>query len=95
MLDYALRQYLPGSIYNDRFFHCQVCGQKSVMLGDGFSMNRCMNCGRYQHAMDQVGMDFTWIYEKAASLWKLIKDRFAPTTRGELKVNFESGGGIQ
>ncbi|MGE0175123.1 MAG: hypothetical protein AB7T49_20175 [Oligoflexales bacterium] len=95
MLDYALMGYLPGSIYSDRMYPCQVCGHKSLMTGDGFLMTRCMNCGRFQHAIDSVGMDFSWLQLKIVGLWKRIRERFTSAPREALKVNFESGGGIQ
>ena len=73
MLDYALMGNLRGSIFSDSIYRCRSCGQGPVMLGDGFMMNRCGNCGSYQHATDLVGFDFSWLKSAMSSLWQRIK----------------------
>lgn len=101
MLDYVMLQHLPGSIYSDSIYRCPSCGQGPVMAGDGFLMNRCLNCGRYQHATDLGGVDFSWIRACSARLWKRVKGWFVPRPSrdfgglSELDVNCEPAGGAQ
>lgn len=73
MLDYVLMRHLPGSIYSDSIYRCQSCGQGPVMAGDGFLMTRCLNCGRYHHATDLPGLDFSWLRKKMDSFWVHVK----------------------
>ena len=73
MLDYVQMGYLRGSIYSDSFYRCQSCGQGPVMAGDGFMMNRCGNCGWYQHSTDLAGFDFSWLRKVFGALWQRIK----------------------
>ena len=101
MLDYVMLQHLTGSIYSDSIYRCPSCGQGPVMAGGGFLMNRCLNCGRYQHATDLGGLDFSWIRTLAARLWQRIKSWFVPRPSrdcggiGELNISCEWAGGAQ
>ena len=95
MLDYLMMQHLPGSIYSDSIYRCQNCGQGPVMAGDGFLMNRCLNCGRYHHATDLVGFDFSWLRSKVSGLWRWIKAWFAPVAIEELNLGCETKGGVK
>jgi len=89
MLDYVMLQHLPGSIYSDSIYRCPSCGQGPVMAGDGFLMNRCLNCGRYQHAADLGGFHFSWAHKQVARAWKRIKGYFASGT--DQKIENASG----
>lgn len=100
MLDYVMLQHLPRSIYSDSIYSCPSCGKGPVMAGDGFLMNRCLNCGRYQHATDRGGFDFSWVRKQVAWAWRRIRGRLA---RGigrksggveELNLRCESAGGV-
>lgn len=101
MFDYVMLQHLSGSIYSDSIYRCPSCGQGPVMAGDGFLMNRCLNCGRYQHATDLGGVDFSWIRTSAERLWKRVKGCFGSVPSqdvgglSELNVSCESVGGAQ
>jgi len=71
------------------------------MAGDGFLMNRCLNCGRYQHATGLGGFDFSWVRKQAARAWKQIKCRFTPRIEKQsksiegLNLSIESAGGMK
>ena len=101
MLDYVMLQHLPGSIYSDSIYRCPSCGKGPVMAGDGFLMNRCLNCGRYQHATDLGGFDFRWVRKQAARAWKQIKGYFGPRLEKQsksiegLNLSCESAGGMK
>jgi len=88
-------QHLPGSIYSDNTYRCPSCGSGPVMAGDGFLMNRCLNCGRYQHATDLVGFDFSWLHSKWSSLWRRIKAWFAPAPLEDPPSCCKVPGGVQ
>jgi ribosomal protein L37AE/L43A len=89
MLDYVMLQHLPGSIYSDSIYRCPSCGQGPVMAGDGFLMNRCLNCGRYQHATDLGRCDLSWVRRQVAGVWQRIKRCFA--SGADPKVENASG----
>lgn len=101
MLDYVMMQHLPGSIYSDSIYRCPSCGKGPVMAGDGFLMNRCLNCGRYQHATDLAGFDFSWVRKQAAKAWTHIKGCFAPRLEKQSKsieginLSCELAGGVK
>jgi hypothetical protein len=71
------------------------------MAGDGFLMNRCLNCGRYQHATDIGGFDFSWIRNQTSRIWKRLKGLFVANSCGRvdelggLNLSCESNGGVQ
>lgn len=48
MLDTALYCSYPGLVLGDSRHRCAYCGQGPVMAGDGFLMDRCMNCGSWR-----------------------------------------------
>ena len=73
MLDYVLMRHMTGSIYSDSAYRCQSCGQGPVMTGDGFLMNRCLNCGQYHHAIDLPSLDFSWLHKQIAKFWMGVK----------------------
>ena len=93
MLDYVMLQHLPGSIYSDSIYRCPSCGQGPVMAGDGFLMNRCLNCGRYQHATDLGGLDFSWIRSRGLRLWQRVKKWLVPREIRDVAGFSESVGG--
>jgi hypothetical protein len=93
MLDYVMLQHLPGSIYSDSIYRCPSCGQGPVMAGDGFLMNRCLNCGRYQHASDLGGLDFSWIRTRGLRLWQRVKKWLVPREIRDVAGFSESVGG--
>ena len=95
MLDYVMLQHLPGSIYSDSIYRCPSCGQGPVMAGDGFLMNRCLNCGRYQHATDLGGLDFSWIRTRGLRLWQRVKKWLVPKEIRDVAGFSESVGGAK
>jgi hypothetical protein len=95
MLDYVMLQHLPGSIYSDRIYRCPSCGQGPVMAGDGFLMNRCLNCGRYQHATDLGSLDFSWIRTRGLRLWQGVKKWLMPKEIRDVAGFSESVGGAK
>jgi len=95
MLDYVMLQHLPGSIYSDSIYRCPSCGQGPVMAGDGFLMNRCLNCGRYQHATDLGGLDFSWIRTRGLCLWQRVKKWLLPREIRDVAGFSESVGGAK
>ena len=95
MLDYVMLQHLPGSIYSDSIYRCPSCGQGPVMAGDGFLMNRCLNCGRYQHATDMGGLDFSWIRTRGLRLWQRVKKWLVPREIRDVAGFSESVGGAK
>jgi hypothetical protein len=95
MLDYVMLQHLPGSIYSDSIYRCPSCGQGPVMAGDGFLMNRCLNCGRYQHATDLGGLDFSWIRTRGLRLWQRVKKWLLPREIRDVAGFSESVGGAK
>ncbi len=95
MLDYVMLQHLPGSIYSDSIYRCPSCGQGPVMAGDGFLMNRCLNCGRYQHATDLGGLDFSWIRTRGLRLWQRVKKWLVPREIRDVAGFSESVGGAK
>ena len=95
MLDYVMLQHLPGSIYSDSIYRCPSCGQGPVMAGDGFLMNRCLNCGRYQHATDLGGLDFSWIRRRGLRLWQRVKKWLVPKEIRDVAGFSESVGGAK
>ena len=95
MLDYVMLQHLPGSIYSDSIYRCPSCGQGPVMAGDGFLMNRCLNCGRYQHATDLGGLDFSWIRTRGLRLWQRVKKWLVPREIRDVAGFNESVGGAK
>ena len=95
MLDYVMLQHLPGSIYSDSIYRCPSCGQGPVMAGDGFLMNRCLNCGRYQHATDLGGLDFSWIRTRALRLCQRVKKWLVPREIRDVSGFSESVGGAK
>ena len=68
MLDYVLMRHMPGSIYSDSAYRCQGCGKGPVMAGDGFLMNRCLNCGRY-HRIVYCNWRTTFLYFRSVNLY--------------------------
>jgi hypothetical protein len=95
MLDYVMLQHLPGSIYSDSIYRCPSCGQGPVMASDGFLMNRCLNCGRYQHATDLGGLDFSWIRTRGLRLWQRVKKWLVPREIRDVAGFSESVGGAK
>jgi hypothetical protein len=95
MLDYVMLQHLPGSIYSDSIYRCPSCGQGPVMAGDGFLMNRCLNCGRYHHATDMGGLDFSWIRTRGLRLWQRVKKWLVPREIRDVAGFSESVGGAK
>lgn len=101
MLDVLMMQHLPGSIFSDRSFRCHGCGQGPVMAGDGFMMNRCLNCGRYQHATELGGFDFTWVHARVMRPWRRLKLSLECRSNrdgnglGQLKATCEESGGVK
>jgi len=95
MLDYVMLQHLPGSIYSDSIYRCPSCGQGPVMAGDGFLMNRCLNCGRYQHATDLGGLDFSWMRTRGLRLWQRVKKWLVPRETRDVAGFSESVGGAK
>jgi hypothetical protein len=95
MLDYVMLQHLPGSIYSDSIYRCPSCGQGPVMAGDGFLMNRCLNCGRYQHATDLGGLDVSWIRTRGLRLWQRVKKWLLPREIRDVAGFSESVGGAK
>ena len=95
MLDYLMMQHLPGSIYSNRIYRCQSCGQGPVMAGDGFVTSRCLNCGRYHHGTDLVGIDFRWLRKMVLNLWNRLKSWLKPMPSEELNLSCETNGGLK
>lgn len=93
MLDYVLMRHLTGSIYSDSIYRCQSCGQGPVMAGDGFLMNRCLNCGRYHHATDLPSLDFRWLRKKMDSFWVRVKALSKPASSETSVTACEPVGG--
>jgi hypothetical protein len=92
-MDYMMMQYLPGSIYSSSV-RCRNCRQGRLMAGDGFLMNRCLNCGRYQHAIDPVPFDFSWVRSKVRRLWARVSN-WASSEPNDLNFKAALSGGVQ
>ena len=77
MLNHLLMSHLTGSFYSSHTHLCSNCGSGPLMVGDGFLVDRCLNCGRYQHVPDLVVIDLGWLGSKLAVVWKAIKSQIS------------------
>ena len=99
MLDYFMMQHRPGSIYKESTYRCPNCGTGPLRTGDLFLMNRCFNCGRYQHETDFGGCDLVWVRKQGAKAWQRLKACFASAlgkkseSFGDLSHSTNSMGG--
>ena len=51
MIESILINHIPASLNPKHAHRCQHCVTGHVVAGDGFSMGRCIECGRYQEGL--------------------------------------------
>ena len=87
MLDYVMLQHIPGTRLRAGIDRCVSCGQGTVMAGDGFLMNRCLNCGQYQHATDVVGWNWRYLWKKCCEFLRAMTRVFAKAPSSQHPTN--------
>lgn len=75
MLDLTLYSSMAGRHPLNSRGGCKFCEQGPVITGDGFLMNRCMNCGSWQHHDNGIPK-FQGLRASTAKFFKAIRQRF-------------------
>jgi len=75
MLDYMMLG-TPEMIYGGSAYRCRRCSSGPITTSDGFMMERCINCGHWQHSLETVDYGFGRVRDSFRGFLKRLKERF-------------------